>query len=388
MRESSDELTYSLTGEDGSAGPYYRDVALLTDEVLVKLHEDQSIAKFGRYIALRKLETWNPDIYALEWLMIGVLWNVYKARATVGSVAAGRLLSSLYSLKSRGREARKAVDRVKGIAGTTVLARHQKAAGCLQLHSLTRLIGWLRASGEFEQESRRLKIWLDFLRGLPGKESAGILHRAVQKASWFERRSLECLGSYTSKVEAYIENNRQRLKWQENRIFCSRERVEYHLNMVGAEIMNRVFHAGFQAAPEKIVFLPICMRNKSAEACRAVQEGPGYVCRRCSKTCRVHAVTAMAETCGSKVLMIPHASTAFGKERIPEGKVGIVGIACVLNLISGGYKARDIGYLPQCVLLHYSGCAMHWHPKGIGTCIDMDRLHAMLEQGKPSSNPE
>ncbi|MNC31529.1 hypothetical protein D3C75_798520 [compost metagenome] len=313
--------------------------------------------------------------------MIGVLWNVYSSRATAGSVYAGKLFSSLYRLRGRGKEARKAIDRLKGIAGTTVLARHRKADERIQLHSFARLLGWLRASGEFEQESRRLKIWLDFLRGLPGKESAGILHRAVQKASWFERRSLECLGSYTSKVEAYIENNRQRLKWQENRIFCSRERVEYHLNMVGAEIMNRVFHAGFQAAPEKIVFLPICMRNKSAEACRAVQEGPGYVCRRCSKTCRVHAVTAMAETYDSKVLMIPHASTAFGKERIPEGKVGIVGIACVLNLISGGYKAREMGYLPQCVLLHYSGCVMHWHPEGIETCIDMDRLQAMLEHG-------
>lgn len=42
----------------------------------------------------------------------------------------------------------------------------------------------------------------------------------------------------------------------------------------------------------------------------------------------------------------------FGNERIPEGKVGIVGIACVLNLISGGYKSREMGYLLQCVLLH------------------------------------
>ncbi len=88
-----------------------------------------------------------------------------------------------------------------------------------------------------------------------------------------------------------------------------------------------------------------------------MQEGPGYICRRSSKPCRVHAITAMAKTFDSKVLMIPHASTAFGNERISEGKVGIVGIACV----------------------------MHWHPEGIETCIDMDCLQAMLELGKPSS---
>ncbi|MBW4080672.1 DUF116 domain-containing protein [Paenibacillus sp. S150] len=372
-------LTYSLAGKDGEAGQYYRDVAVFTDEVLAKLHEDPAVAKFGRNAAIKKLQPLDQHIYALELLMIGVFWNVYSRRAVAGSAYTGKLLSSLYGLRSRSQGARRTVDRLKGIAGTTVLARRRKPGGRIQLHSFSRLIGWLRGSGEFEQESRRLAVWLDFLRGLPDSERAGILQRAVQKALWFERRSLECLGSYTGRVDSYIESNRQRLKWQENRIFCSRERVEYHLNMAGAEIMNRVFHDGFYAAQEKRVFLPICMRNKSAEDCRAVKEGPGYVCRRCSKTCRVHAVTAMAEACGGKVLMIPHASTAFGHERITEGEVGIVGVACVLNLISGGYKAYDMGYLPQCVLLHYSGCVMHWHPEGIETCIDMDRLKAMLE---------
>ncbi|MGN7759866.1 DUF116 domain-containing protein [Paenibacillus sp. 22594] len=382
MDESSDAPTYSLTGEDGGADQYYTDVAVFTDEVLEKLHEDQSISKFSQYIALRKLEAWDPNIYALELLMIGVLWNVYRSRATAGSVYMGKLLSSLYTLRSRSQEARRVVDRLKGITGTSVLARRRHVDERIQLHSLAKLLGWLRASGEFEQESRRLKVWLDFLRGLPEKESEGILQRAVRKAVWFERRSLECLGRYTSNVDTYIENNCQRLRWQENRIFCSRERVEYHLNMVGAEIMNRVFHDGFHAAPDKIVFLPICMRNKTAENCRAVQEGPGYVCRRCSKTCRVHAVTVMAEAYGSKVLMIPHASTAFGHERIRVGEVGIIGVACVLNLISGGYKAREMGYLPQCVLLHYSGCVLHWHREGIETSVDMERLERSLREGQ------
>ncbi|OKP91584.1 hypothetical protein A3844_00165 [Paenibacillus helianthi] len=382
MGERSDAPTYSLTGEDGGADQYYTDVAVFTDEVLEKLHEDQSISKFSQYIALRKLEVWDHNIYALELLMIGVLWNVYSSRATAGSVYMGKLLSSLYALRSRSQEARRVVDRLKGIAGTSVLARRRHVDERIQLHSFAKLLGWLRASGEFEQESRRLKVWLDFLRGLPEKESEGILQRAVRKAVWFERRSLECLGRYTSNVDTYIENNRQRLRWQENRIFCSRNRVEYHLNMVGAEIMNQVFYDGFHAAPGKIVFLPICMRNKTAGKCQAVQEGPGYVCRRCSKTCRVQEVTALAEVYSCKVLMIPHASTAFGQERIRVGEVGIIGVACVLNLISGGYKAREMGYLPQCVLLHYSGCVLHWHREGIETSIDMERLERSLREGQ------
>ncbi|WP_019911085.1 DUF116 domain-containing protein [Paenibacillus sp. HW567] len=380
----TETLTYSLSDSSGGTDHYYADVAAFTDEVLAKLHTEQAVGKFSRYLALRKLELFAPDVCALEYLMIGVLWKVYGDRAVAGSVFTGRLLSSLYGQKGRSAGARRAVDRLKGIAGTAILARHRRSEVRIRLQEFARLVGWLQASGEFEQECKRLALWLDFMKGLPDEESDSILVKAVKKAVWFEHESAGRLGSYTTSVDSYIERNQQRLKWQENRIFCSRARVEYHLNMVGAEIMNRVFHEGFLAATEKMVFLPVCMRNKAAEACRAVQEGTGYVCKGCSVNCRVNAATKMAAAYGCKVLMIPHASTAFGRERIQRGEVGIVGVACVLNLISGGYKAKEMGYEPQCVLLHHTGCVQHWHPEGIETCIDLERLERILQEGQTS----
>nr|WP_267490831.1 DUF116 domain-containing protein [Paenibacillus monticola] len=290
----------------------------------------------------------------------------------------GKLLSSVYSLRSRSTIARSAIDRLKGIAGTTILARNRQHECTIDLKQFGRLLGWLQASGEFEQESKRLAIWFGYLTANTPRESQNKLLRAVRHANWFEQRSEERLGCYTLRVDAYIENNLERLTWKENRIFCSRKRVEYHLNMVGAEIMNRAFHDSFAATKEKRVFLPVCMRNKSGEVCKAVKEGEGYLCKSCSKDCQVNMITAMAKEYDCKVLIIPHASTAFGHQRVREGEVGIVGIACVLNLISGGYKAREMGYQPQCVLLHNSGCIQHWHPTGIKTSIDLDRLKDIL----------
>ncbi len=53
---------------------------------------------------------------------------------------------------------------------------------------------------------------------------------------------------------------------------------------------------------------------------------------------------------------------------------GIVGIACVLNLISGGWRLNDIVIPAQCVLLDYCGCKNHWNKEGVPTEINFNRL--------------
>jgi hypothetical protein len=90
----------------------------------------------------------------------------------------------------------------------------------------------------------------------------------------------------------------------------------------------------------------------------------------------------MGRKFGFSVLMVPHESSVFsgdaGKKLIGEG-VGIVGIACVSNLVSGGWKAKGLGLPPQCVLLDHCGCRKHWHEQGIATDINMGRLREILD---------
>lgn len=47
--------------------------------------------------------------------------------------------------------------------------------------------------------------------------------------------------------------------WRKDVIFCVSRRAEYHLNMVGAEIMNRAYRERFIKTPKKAVLLPACM---------------------------------------------------------------------------------------------------------------------------------
>jgi hypothetical protein len=98
----------------------------------------------------------------------------------------------------------------------------------------------------------------------------------------------------------------------------------------------------------------------------------------------------MGRKFGFSVHLVPHESSVFsggaGKKLIGEG-VGIVGIACVSNLVSGGWKAKGLGLQPQCVLLDHCGCRKHWHEEGISTDNNMRRLRDILGITKQEIEP-
>lgn len=373
-------LTYSLFGDGTTTEDYYRDCSLMTDEVLDLFNGEQTIASFRKYVMSQNIEPMNRLIYILEFLMIGVMWRSYGSRGSVLCKYGGEALSRLYNLKRRGKSARFMIGRVKGIVNTTFLAHNAEPGSVLNVNvnQFAKLLGWMKATDEFEQESNRLALWLHYFKGQsPSKSRAEILS-AIRFAYWFEKRSQEVLGVYTQNVDPYINRRRPDLRWKENEIFCTRVRVEYHLNMIGAEIMNRAFQPDFVRTKEQRVLLPICMRKHGNDSCKSVQTEQGYVCKGCAKDCQVNTITKLGSQHSFKVYMIPHASTAFGHERIQKGDVGIVGVACVLNLIAGGYQAKALGYEPQCVILNYSGCVQHWHESGLVTGIDLDKLTAIM----------
>lgn len=372
-------VTYSLYGDSMESDQYYKDISVFTDEVIAKINEEKSIEEYNQFTLKNDMNPLETIVYNLEFLMIGILWNVYSEKAVVLNKSGVKIMEGLNNLKKRNNAIRSAADFFKGILNTMLLSKDTKTNIEINLEQFKNLVRWLKASGEFEHECKRIDGWLEFLKNKPALESKHVLLNAVQLADWFEKRSLAALGCYTCNVDKFIRDNKQKLKWKEDMIFCTRQRIEYHLNMVGAEIMNRAFRNSFLKAKDKRVLLPICMRLKQGNQCRALKTENGYLCQGCSKDCQVNIITTMGKEYNFKVFIIPHASSAFVKKTTDKNSIGIIGIACILNLISGGYKAKELGFEPQCVLLNYSGCAKHWHNPGIVTNIDIKRLKNILQ---------
>lgn len=133
--------------------------------------------------------------------------------------------------------------------------------------------------------------------------------------------------------------------------------------MVGAEILNRAFREDFIKTKVKIVLLPACMRFHTSKICKAIHTKNGYLCTNCTSMCNVSRISKMGRQSIFQVYIIPYESDAFSKVSPLKDKVGIVGVACVLNLLEGGWKAKSLNFIPQCVVLDYCGCRNHWHHK-------------------------
>ncbi|MER2014473.1 MAG: hypothetical protein ABS871_07585, partial [Methanobrevibacter sp.] len=71
--------------------------------------------------------------------------------------------------------------------------------------------------------------------------------------------------------------------------------------------------------------------------------------------------------------------TAFkGARSEDKDELGIVGVTCVLNLISGGWKSKNLSIPPQCVLLEHVACKNHWLDEDIYGKINDDVLNLKI----------
>jgi hypothetical protein len=387
-----DVVTYSLKNGHDTSEQYYRDVAAFSDRVVEGasvlypiVERYQAYLKDGAFKQAR-----SRDEYAFELLMLGTLWRNYADDAQDVSGGWTGFLSLLARLRQRSNIIKPLADAMRGVLATIFLSPqdhdwHPRAT----LEHLDRLLKWMDATGDYVQEARRLRSWRNFWAERPSKSMAADIDLAIGFAAWFEGRSLEALGRYTPNVERFLHERQPSHRWKEDVIFSARRRVEYHLNMVGAEIMNRAFREDFLKTKSKAVILPACMRYYTKPQCKARSDGLACVCAECTPQCRVNQLTKMGRKFGFSVHLVPHESSVFtgdsGKKLIGNG-TGIVGIACVSNLVAGGWKAKGLGLPPQCVLLDHCGCRKHWHEQGIATDINMGRLREVLgiNMAKPS----
>ncbi|WP_438444908.1 DUF116 domain-containing protein [Gorillibacterium sp. sgz5001074] len=166
-------------------------------------------------------------------------------------------------------------------------------------------------------------------------------------------------------------------------MLLDRRRVEYHLNLVGAELLNRAYRDAYRRTGKRAALLPACLKQPGPHGCAADRRGEPLSCLRCSPDCRIGQIAKAGDRSGFEVLIAPHESDAFSREavaRLLREGIGIVGVACALNLLAGGWRAEALGIPAQCVILDYSGCRQHWDARGVPTDLDQDRLYRMLVQ--------
>ena len=373
------DLIYDLRLKDGG---YYADVAAFSDQLLAEINL-RAGAALNDYIhhvltILREAPRSRGE-YAIELLTLGQALRRYGGAADSTPAWAVKLTRFLFWLRRRPALIKPIADLLRAAITRLFLAPRigRKATGKLySLDGLPRLIKWLEATGEFEQEAIRLNNWQSFLETLPRMEAERWIETAASLFDWFQHEANRTLGAYTRGVSRFLSVEYLHRGCREDQIFCGKEPVEYHLSMVAAEIMNRGLRDDFLHTSHKVVLAPACMRGAYAVSCRAHRAGTDIQCSACSPDCAVNRITRRMRDLGAKVYLVPH-STGFSRwlerwQREPD--TGVVAVACLLNILPGGYEMRARRIPSQCVPLDYPGCRKHWRRKGIATSLNEERL--------------
>jgi hypothetical protein len=373
-------ITYDLRGGRGSSDEFYSSLSQYVDQLLSErypefepvIHDYMNYLRDTQHEPLR-----TPEEYFFDFILLSVLWNEYGARAKkLGSIRA-MLLKSLYNLRRRNTTLKPYVDKLRGIFATLWLTDSEIADSPQypDIADCHRLLQWLQAAGDFREESIRLNLLVNYLSTLTWNAYQKTAVRLMDFAEYFKRDAQEWFGEYTGKISDYIKSESPKKRWKENVIFCARREIEYIMNLVGSELMNRAFRFAFYESRKQFALLPACMRN-NPDRCQARKLDIEMICTGCDEECNVYRYREMGRREGFAVRIIPHSSdfSRWLRDWAVGNDFGVIGVACPLHLIAGGLELRKLNISAQCVFLDYCGCKNHWHEDGIMTDLNGNHL--------------
>jgi hypothetical protein len=384
-------MPYSLKNDQENSSLFYQQLGEFTDFILRNLDSEllDSIESYCYFLKINEIETIRSrSEYLVELLMIGIYWNNYSGNAVKTGNRSVKVLQKLYKQRKRFPKHKSEIDKLRGFLMYFFLENHRKSPfERFNQQSFKKLLNWLSATGEFNEEVLRLRNWDAFFLTKDTSYSARLLRKSILFAEQFSLQGIESLGEYMQNLNYFHQNTLSSYKYREDYFFAGRRENEYLLNMFAAEVMNRGLENGFTETKKKVLLLPTCMRNEPAGGCKAKSDGKELVCASCSSECNIGKVASEMKKQGIISYLIPH-SSEFSKFLVkwkdyPD--TSLIGVACVLNLITGGYEMKRLGISSQCVFLDYCGCKKHWDKDGLATSLNISQLKNIVYKPDVSS---
>ncbi|MGA8742342.1 MAG: DUF116 domain-containing protein [Terracidiphilus sp.] len=316
--------------------------------------------------------------YALEFLTLGMTVSRYEAAAQRTPCWIVRIARELTFTRDRSPKVKPLVDWIRaGLAWYSLAPSVSQKSNKRDtaVGRIARLGEWLQSTGEFKHEAMRLNNWRSYFAELSPQKATYWLHTAVELFLDFEREADTALGAYTRGVASYLMREHSRLCWREDLLMCGKPAVEYHLDMVAAEVMNRGLREDYTRTARKVLLVPACMRGSHSDDCKARIDGVDMTCAACDPACAVNRLTRKMRAQDIAVYIVPH-SSGFSRwlTRWQHTGVGITAVACVLNILPGGFEMRERGIAAQCLPLDFPGCRKHWDAIGFPTAVNEKRL--------------
>jgi hypothetical protein len=149
--------------------------------------------------------------------------------------------------------------------------------------------------------------------------------------------------------------------------------------------INNSFRRLFLSAGRRLLILPPCICQMTEGRCKAKTIKSLLIthCAHCRSDCYAHIITQWAEAGGVKTFLAPSKiERSFKRLKQRYGPLGIVGVACFMDLLVGMLKCMEIGLVPQGVPLVANRC-QRWSGEELRSALDVGWLAEVLDLANP-----
>jgi len=194
----------------------------------------------------------------------------------------------------------------------------------------------------------------------------------------FIERGKEELASYLVPIDKFIE--KEKVSPSRKKSPLRAKPVDVYLrNMLAVAVLNRMQRPLFLETKRRLVVLPACLKACHPWKCQSKKEGKARVCIRCHPECSVGTSMERFADDRTTIVLEPGNLRKYLKAAKEQpGTVGIVGVACVLTLLSGFDQTIKLELPTQGVFLNYSSCKHHWADPPYNTNFSLNRMAQVL----------
>lgn len=153
----------------------------------------------------------------------------------------------------------------------------------------------------------------------------------------------------------------------------------YIRNMLAVEVLGRIMRSAFLETERRLIVLPACLKSYGDQECCKIEVEGAHTCAQCNPECIIFDTVEHFIDDQTKLVLEPDdLGDYLSMVRKTHGTVGVVGVACVLTMLSGFEQTLKHKLPTQGVFLSYSSCLHHWADPPFNTCYSLRRMARVL----------
>jgi hypothetical protein len=198
----------------------------------------------------------------------------------------------------------------------------------------------------------------------------------ASETAFILNRCNEALRPYTTDIEAHLGSFSHRFHLSESELRTSRE--QYYLHMLEIELENRINRQAFADANYRIALLPYCLKESHTN-CRARKDGIEVECKACLETCYINKSSAILRKnrVDPYILSRGRVRKLLEELVLEHGSVGVLGMACIAELIAGMRLCIEAGLPVLGIPLDANRCP-RWMGTMHETSVDLLSLERLV----------